>query len=418
MRGLLSIVALWIGSAPLAAQESKLSAAKSGESVVVDAKGGAITYQVLVDAKSGGNITQLRLPADGPVVARELNDIFYLGNHGEEFTLRGWTGKSKFIQSCKVDLVSNKPAEVVVAVDLVATGTFKVLVTDEAAKAAIRKERVSYRDKTITVRRTYTFKPDRIVVDDDILWVHPDLDFKTIYHTAAFEPRMIQGPVRLVRGDTVKGFPVTTSGGKKVPDGITYPAVAENFLKTGYKVSLKTGATSFDPSKSDIYFFEKPWQQDWYQVSGFMYRSISQMAGKPVRTNHELVFARATPEEMPPVITIQSPAWDARWLDEKDEVPKYKIGDTVKLVAAAKNADGSAVPDKDITWDVHIDPWWNTPSVKLMGNNLSYILPDVTNDEDRVKSKDRILLGVVTVTVKGKNGKEAIEPFAMLVGRK
>jgi len=82
---------------------STLTAIKADNSVVVEAKGGALTYKVTVDPKSGGNITQLCLPADSKPVARELNDIFFLGQHGEEFTLRGWTGKDKFTISSNVE---------------------------------------------------------------------------------------------------------------------------------------------------------------------------------------------------------------------------------------------------------------------------------------------------------------------------
>lgn len=121
---------------------------------------------------------------------------------------------------------------------------------------------------------------------------------------------------------------------------------------------------------------------------------------------------------MPPLVTIKSPSWDARWLDEKGEVAKYKIGDTVKLSASAVNSDGSAVPDEDISWEIHIDPWWKTPSAFLRGGNTSYTLPEVMNEEDKINSKDRLLLGIITVKVKGKNGIEAVEPFAMLIGRK
>ena len=44
---------------------------------------------------------------------------------------------------------------------------------------------------------------------------------------------------------------------------------------------------------------------------------------------------------MPPVVTIQAPGSDARRLDEKEESPKYKIGDTVKLAASAVNSRGA-----------------------------------------------------------------------------
>jgi len=77
------------------AQASVVSAVKSGDAVVVESKGGALRYKVVVDGKLGGDITQLSLPANGPVIAREINDVFFLGQHGEEYTLRGWTGPAR-----------------------------------------------------------------------------------------------------------------------------------------------------------------------------------------------------------------------------------------------------------------------------------------------------------------------------------
>jgi len=245
-----------------------------------------------------------------------------------------------------------------------------------------------------------------MVVDDRLVWVRPGLEFKTFYFTAAFNPGAAQGPVRLVRDGAAASFTVTSSGGRKVPEGIAYPATAENFLKSGYKVSVRTVSLSFDPATPNTYFYERPWQQDWFQLSGFMYRLP---AGKPVEARHEVIFAKAGAAEMPPVVTIHSPPWDARWLDEKGEVARYRIGDTVKLSASAVNSDGTPVRDGDISWEVHVDPWWNTPAATLRGGTASYTLPDVTNEVDREKSKDRNLLAVFTVTVKGNNGTVAVE---------
>jgi hypothetical protein len=346
-----------------------------------------------------------------------VNDLFFHGEHGEQYTLRGWTGRSKFAVSCSVDVVSQKSDEVVVRVNLLTTGTFKILVNDEPAKTNLRKAHASYKEKTLEVKRTYTFKPDRMVVKDEMVWLYPDMQFKTFYFTAAFMPGVIQGPARFVNGAAAASFNVTSSGGKKIPAGITYPFTAENFLKSGYKVSVQTTATSFEPGISDTYYYEKAWQQDWYQLSGFMYKLGAHPSAKPVGATHEVVFSKATPAQMPPVVTIRSPGWDARWLDEKGEVAKYRIGDTVKLVASAVNSDGTPVPDADIAWEIHIDPWWKTPPATLRCGNISYILPEVTNEVDKTTSKDRNLLAVISVTAKGKNGTEAVEPFAMLVGK-
>jgi len=400
-----------------AAQGAVLSAAKAGDAVVVESRGSALTYRAVVDGKHGGDISQIRLPADGQVVAREVNDIFFLGQHAEDFTLRGWSGPEKFNIACAVELVSQKPDEVVVRVNLLTTGTFKILAKDPAEIARLRKTHPSYKEKTLQLKRTYTFKPDRVVVDDELLWVYPQMGIKTFYFTAAFLPGVVQGPLRLVSGTNTTAFYQVSSGGKKVPPGIVYPCTAENFLKNGYKVSVRATSMSFDADKSDFYFYEKSWQQDWNQLSGFMYRVGDRAAGQPIRTTHEVVFSKATAAEMPPVVTIHSPAWDARWMAEKGEVARYTIGETVKLAASAVNSDGTAVPGDDIAWEIHIDPWWNTPAVTLHGANPTYTLPDATDEVDKATSKDRALLAVINVRVRGKNGTEAVEPFAMLVGR-
>ena len=188
---------------------------KSGDSVVIESRGGPLTYKAIIDGKAGGDIGQVRIPADGEVIARELNDIFFLGTHGEEYTLRGWTGRSKFTLACAVNLVSQKPDEIVVRVDLLSTGTFKILVTDETAKANLRKPHVSYKEKTLDVKRTYTFKPDRVVVSDEVLWLHPGMEIKTLYFTAAFMPGCVQGPARLVKGAVTASFYGSDLGGQE-----------------------------------------------------------------------------------------------------------------------------------------------------------------------------------------------------------
>ena len=121
-----------------------------------------------------------------------------------------------FTVSCSADLVSQKPDEVVVRVNLLSTGTFKILVTDETAKAELRKAHASYKDKTVELKRTYTFKPDRVIVDDEVLWLHPDMDLKTLYFTSAFMPGCVQGPARLTHGATTASFSRTPSIVRKV----------------------------------------------------------------------------------------------------------------------------------------------------------------------------------------------------------
>jgi len=128
-----------------------------------------------------------------------------------------------------------------------------------------------------------------VLINDELLWVHPDIEFKTFYFTAAFMPGAIQGPVRMVNGGTAASFYQTSSGGKKIPLGIAYPFTSENFLKNGFKVSVRNTAVSFNLGESDFYFYEKSWQQDWYQLSGSMYRIVRYPAGQVVKGSHEVV---------------------------------------------------------------------------------------------------------------------------------
>src|SRR5882724_10820688 len=172
-------VVLSLCSAPLASAQTAaanktaavISVVKTGDEIAIESRGGALTYKAVLSGKEGGNITQVSLPADGPAIARELDDIFFHGTHGEEYTLRGWTGKSKFIISCSMNVVSQQPDEVVVQANVVAKGTFKIIAQDEAVKAKIKQTPlVSYKDKAVEIKRTYHFKADRVVESDELVW--------------------------------------------------------------------------------------------------------------------------------------------------------------------------------------------------------------------------------------------------------
>src|SRR5882724_7142208 len=128
-------VALWLCLAAVLSAANVpgaiVSAMKTGDDIVVESRGGALTYKAVLSSKAGGDITEVRLPAGGKVAARELNDIFYHGTHGDEYTLRGWTGKTKFIISCSMDVIARRTEEVTVKVKVAAMGTFKILTKDE-----------------------------------------------------------------------------------------------------------------------------------------------------------------------------------------------------------------------------------------------------------------------------------------------
>jgi hypothetical protein len=396
---------------------SILSATPTQSDLVIESKGGPVNYKAVIDRNRCGNIKELHLPANGGPVVSDLNGIFFFGVQDHEYTLRGWSGRAQCIQSSSADVLSQKPGEVVVRVKADATGTFKVISTDQAVKARLAGILRGYQEKTVEIQRICAFKPDRIELTDEILWVHPNTPFNCIEWTVSFLPCCIQSPARLVKGVVKASFYPVGSGGDKLPKGISYPFTAENLLKNGWKVSLLTTGASFDLGKSDLFLYEGPWQQDWHQSSGFKYNLAGAPQGKPVTVKTELVFAKATLAEMPPVVTIYSPEPEARFRDEKGEVAKYKLGDAVKLRASAVNADGSPVADRDISWEVRIDAWWKRPPVILHGAQGSCTLPEAANDEERAAARERELLAILKVTVKGNNGTEATEHFAMLVAR-
>ena len=191
---------------------------------------------------------------------RDLNDIFFHGVHDNEYTLRGWTTRSACILSCSTDVTSRKPEEIVVGVRASVAGIFKIISTSEAVKAKLRGKLKNYHEKTVEINRVYAFRPDRVLITDEVLWVYPDMEFNAIEWTSSFVPGCVQSPVRLVKGAVKASFYPVGSGGEKVPKGIDYPFTAENFLKSGWKVSLLTTETSFDLRKSNLYFYERPWQ--------------------------------------------------------------------------------------------------------------------------------------------------------------
>jgi hypothetical protein len=243
------------------------------------------------------------------------------------------------------------------------------------------------------------------------------MEFTAVEWTASFGFGRVQSPARLVNGAVKTSFYPVGSGGEELPKGIAYPFTAENFLKTGWKVSLLTTASSFDLRKSHLFLYERPWQTDWDQESGFKFDVSGQPQGKPITIKTMLAFAKATAAEMPPVVTLRSPGPEARWMDEKGEVGKCKLGEAIKLLAAAVNADGSPVADKDISWEIRVDRWWKRPAIKLQGAQGTCTLPGAANDEEREIAQTRALLAVIKLTAKGNNGTEATEHFAMLIGK-
>ena len=403
-------------SAEIGTAHSPTMSATTTEKEILIQAAGPVNYQAVVDRQKGGDIKQLCLPATSQPVVDDLNNLFFLGRHGEDYTLRGWTGRDTCILSSAAEVVSQKSDEIVVQVKVEAAGTFKIVSTNPAVKASLAGKLRSYQEKTVEIKRSYSFQPDGIDITDEVLWVHPGLNFDKIEWTASFLPGCIQSPARLLKGAVKAGFDPVGSGGDKLPVGITYPFTAENILKNGWKVSLLTTSTSFDLQKSGAFFYERPWQTDWNQTAGFGYEIAGQPQGQPTLVKTRVSFAQVNPAEMPPVITLLSPGPKARWMDEKGEVPQYKVGDTVKLQAAAVNADGSPVADQDLSWDIRIAAWWKQKPFVLHGAAGTYTIPHAANEEEKAEAQKRQLLAVLKVTAQGRNGTESTEHFALLVG--
>src|SRR5438552_3785170 len=121
------LVSFAIAQAAETRSSGLMSVTTTENELVIESKGGPVSYKAVVDRNKGGDIKQLCLPADSGSVVSDLNDIFFHGTHHDEYTLRGWSGLAKCILLSSAEVLSRKPDEVMVRVDADAAGTFKVL---------------------------------------------------------------------------------------------------------------------------------------------------------------------------------------------------------------------------------------------------------------------------------------------------
>ena len=419
-------MSVWILCLPLASfaspQAAEVTATQIGSNIAIKSTGGPVTYKGIVNAKFGGNITDGCLPADGQPIARELNGLFYYGIHPQGkslYSVRGWPFRESMVRSCTLTLVSQKHDEVVVQADVDLTGTFKV---DDAETPEIQAQMAqkikpqAYKADVVKIKRTITFKSDRFIEKDELNWLYLDAPLATLYFGCTFLPGTFENPVRLIKDGKSFDHNLAGSTSTAMPDEVTFPYSARNFLKNGYTVTVTPLKLSFDTSTSRTYFYEYPWQQDWNQVSDIVYH-LNKDTNEHLTATHEVVFARATPKEQPPLVTFVTPCFGQRWMDEDKEVAHYKVGGKLKLAVKAVNADGTPVDDKDIAWEFRVNRWWRTTPIKLTGNNLDFRIAPTTNAEDIAASKGKALLGIFKVTVTGNNGAKTVETLAVLLGK-
>jgi hypothetical protein len=124
------------------------------EELRIESKGRPVSYQAVVDRVKSGDIKRLCLPANNKPVASDLSSLFFYGEREKEYTLRGWTSRDRCILAYSAEVLSHKPDEIVIQVNVDAAGTFKVISTDPSVKAGLAGKLRSYQEKTVKIKRT------------------------------------------------------------------------------------------------------------------------------------------------------------------------------------------------------------------------------------------------------------------------
>jgi hypothetical protein len=113
--------------------------------------------------------------------------------------------------------------------------------------------------RVLNYRQTYTFRPDRVIVDGEIEWVL-GYDSRPKEHTilSAFLPGVVNSPVRILKPDGLRiPLGIATSGGSPLPDGFRHPITMELALRTGQRILFRTLATPELRNACPEYKFER-----------------------------------------------------------------------------------------------------------------------------------------------------------------
>jgi hypothetical protein len=199
-------------------------------------------------------------------------------------------------------------------------------------------------------------------------------------------PSAVAYPLRVIDAmDRVTELPLSSSKGAPFPEGVVYPLTLEVSLRNGHRLRFRTLQLPGVIEKTREYMFERPWQQDWAQSIGFIGDSAQIREpfppGAPVHYRYELLVDKPPPDRMPPRLTITSP--------EREGF--CRLGETLRFSAAATDAEGRAIADDRIQWEV-LYPVMQQAKTHS-GKTFAYTVP-----AQGVGPKGGILVAVATVT--------------------
>lgn len=305
-------------------------------------------WKAVMHRKRGGVISAFHLPADGPnLVANEkftnpfrgLMNLFYMtrvakegGAAGERVEAKGTIWGSSLSSSVRV--VSHDADRVVVEIAGTSRGWRFIGPAGEPVAA---------------YRQTYTFRADRIVCAGELNWKYshgtPLEELSLISYMA---PEMVHYPVAIVPGgQPEREIAVTSSHGDRLPEGINHPFTLKMSLKNGYGLQFRPLKMPAVVESSRIYILERPFQQEWAQIIGFIGHVDKTgekfPAGQPVAYEYEMEFAKLPGSAARPHLVIKSPARDT----------KCRLGEAVAFEVTATDVKGQPLPPESIKWEIY-----------------------------------------------------------------
>jgi len=336
--------------------EKKLIAVRTTEQAIEVESHASRTWKIKLDLKQGGVATALHLPASAPNLIADAGGFTGLFNAFACDARPGQPGAGPDGGFAKT-LLKNKSTAVSSAQVLSDSG--------REAVVEIRGETTGWRiagpkdEKVLRYRQTYTFRPDRVIVDGEWRWVYGyDSSPVEMNVLTYFAEGVVNPPARILKPDGYRiPLAVQSSGGGPFPDGFNHPITVEVALKNGERLLFRSVTVPELWTNCPLFKYERPWQTQWMQQFGFSGYCKPQRypANKPIAYRYELEFAGPFADNKPPLVTIISPQ---RRRDKADEDGVYsgqffKPGEVVKLVGAAKDPEDGELGPLSLYWQIY-----------------------------------------------------------------
>lgn len=370
----------FLAAGPLGARRAagagSFSVTKASGSVTVVHQGDP-SWKAVVDRTHGGVVRHFSLPAEGPNLVA--------ADDKEDGTTNPFRGMFNTFYMTRIDRGDNPEDRIkakgtfwgksdgTATLRLVAQDDDRVVV--EAAGQGFGWRLLGPKDEPVVrYRQQYTFRPDRVVCEGELTWVYQhDTRLKDMSVLTFFAPDTVAYPLHATdaRGREFE-LTLTTSKGKRFPEGLKYPLSLDVSLKNGYGLRFRSLGLPAALEDSRWYSFERPWQHDWAQSIAFEGDTELTLqrfpAGEPARYQYEMQIAATDPSQAPPRLTILSPRRETL----------YRPGQAVRFAASAVDGRGRSIPGESIHWDVYYP--YNKLTVRHDGAELGHTVSTERRD--------------------------------------